>query len=78
MKSKALWAKQIVRMKIEEKTGLRFGRRLAPVIASPMADMGIPVTISSLLPNVENSVAISSQLPDAGTAVTISREAASK
>jgi MoaA/NifB/PqqE/SkfB family radical SAM enzyme len=78
MKSKALWVQQVVKMKIEKRTGLKLGRRLAPVISSTLPDVVIPITISNPVSDDGIPLINASPLPDAGIPVTISRETAAK
>jgi MoaA/NifB/PqqE/SkfB family radical SAM enzyme len=57
MKSKAQWAKQILGLKLEQKSGLHFGRRLAPAVSSPLAEYnaGINITATSARPSSSSS-----------------------
>ena len=47
MKSKGSWAKQLLKLKIESKTGIKLSKRLAPLAAAARKPLEIPVTIDS-------------------------------
>ncbi len=76
MKSKALWASKILKLKVEKSMGLRLGRRLAPAVSSETIKAPTQATVIAP-PQEQPSISVP-PIPEAGIPVSISQEPVSK